>query len=417
MSKRICYVVPTLTCVGGIIVILEHANRLARRGFDIFFLHLGEGGNIDWFPDNIVKAYSFYKDKGVYPKEVDVLVATGWQTAYSPFIVDVTAKRYVYFVQSDERRFMPPYYLEVDLAHNTYYLPYEYLTEAKWIVSWLKQEFKQEAVYAPNGLNAKIIHQTEQLVPKKNKLRILLEGAIALPYKGTDDAFKAVEGLDAEIWCISVWGKPKRSQRCDRFFERVPFDKMKYIYSSCDVLLKMSRVEGFFGPPLEMMACGGTAVTTRVTGYDEYIVDGYNALTVEIGDHEGAQKLLKRLIEDRTLLKMLKENGRKTAQKMVWEPTIDILEEFYQRKPVKSFILHSEIEEASIHTLARFTEELVLGPRRPSGIAPVMEHIAVSKESRINRFINFAKKLPFFGLLFSVVWAFAKFFIRNRQKD
>jgi hypothetical protein len=192
---------------------------------------------------------------------------------------------------------------------------------------------------------------------------------------------------------------------------------MKYIYSSCDVLLKMSRVEGFFGPPLEMMACGGTAVTTRVTGYDEYIVDGYNALTVEIGDHEGAQKLLKRLIEDRTLLKMLKENGRKTAQKMVWEPTIDILEEFYQRKPVKSFILHSEIEEASIHTLARFTEELVLGPRRPSGIAPVMEHIAVSKESRINRFINFAKKLPFFGLLFSVVWAFAKFFIRNRQKD
>ena len=49
---------------------------------------------------------------------------------------------------------------------------------------------------------------------------------------------------------------------------------------SCDVLIKMSRVEGFFMPPCEMMACGGTVLTGKVTEYDEYVIDGYNGLVV-----------------------------------------------------------------------------------------------------------------------------------------
>ena len=62
---------------------------------------------------------------------------------------------------------------------------------------------------------------------------------------------------------------------------------------SCDVLIKMSRVEGFFMPPLEMMACGGTVLTGKVTGYNEYVVDGYNGLVVEQGDVESAKKKLR----------------------------------------------------------------------------------------------------------------------------
>ena len=104
---------------------------------------------------------------------------------------------------------------------------------------------------------------------------------------------------------------------------------MRKIYSSCDILLKMSRVEGFFGPPLEMMACGGTAVVSKVTGYDEYIVDGYNALVVEMGDVNRARAAVKRLIEDPELRKRLIANGQQTAKNWRWEQTIDILEKVY----------------------------------------------------------------------------------------
>jgi len=139
----------------------------------------------------------------------------------------------------------------------------------------------------------------------------------------------AVNGLDCEVWCISSAGTPKPGWRCDQFFSKVPMEQMKYIYSSCDILLKMSRVEGFFGPPMEMMACGGTCVVGNVTGYDEYIVDGYNALVVNLGDVQGAHDALKRLIEDPELRNTLAKNGIKTAQEWGWDGSIDSLEKIF----------------------------------------------------------------------------------------
>jgi hypothetical protein len=143
------------------------------------------------------------------------------------------------------------------------------------------------------------------------------------------DAFEAVEGLDAEIWCVSSLGKPKPEWHCDRFFSRVPMEKMRRIYSSCDILLKMSRVEGFFGPPLEMMACGGAVVVGKVTGYDEYIKDEYNALVVEQGDVDGARKAIQRLISDNDLKSALIANGKKTVEEWNWESSIDKLEKYF----------------------------------------------------------------------------------------
>jgi hypothetical protein len=56
---------------------------------------------------------------------------------------------------------------------------------------------------------------------------------------------------------------------------------MASVYRSCDDILKLSLVESMFGPPLEMFHCGGTAIVYNVTGHDEYIVHGRNALVAE----------------------------------------------------------------------------------------------------------------------------------------
>jgi glycosyltransferase involved in cell wall biosynthesis len=210
-------------------------------------------------------------------------------------------------------------------------MDFEFLTMARWIQRWLKDEFGKDSVYLPIGLDEKIIFPTEPILPKGENVRVLLEGNIGVPFKGMEDAFHAVEGLDCEVWCVSSNGKPKPEWKCDRFFERVPWDQMKHVYSSCDVLLKMSRVESFSMPPLEMMACGGTAVVGKVTGIDEYIVDHYNALVVAEGDVEGAHKALGTLIDDDELRSQLARNGKMTASQRKWEPTIDILEELFNK--------------------------------------------------------------------------------------
>lgn len=60
--------------------------------------------------------------------------------------------------------------------------------------------------------------------------------------------------------------------------------KQPEIYRSCDVIVKLSYIEGMFGPPLEMFHCGGTAIVYDVTGHDEYIVHEKNALVVKTDD-------------------------------------------------------------------------------------------------------------------------------------
>lgn len=94
---------------------------------------------------------------------------------------------------------------------------------------------------------------------------------------------------------------------------------MRRIYSACDVFVKMSRVEGFFGPPMEAMACGCSVVVGKVTGWDEYIVHERNALVVEQADVIGGRAAVKRLLDDSELRRRLIEAGKKTASEWTWE--------------------------------------------------------------------------------------------------
>lgn len=325
MKPKIAYLIPGCGISGGIAVVCQHANRLLNHGYDVLLITEDIHREINWFPNQKVEIIGIDE----VPTNLDILVATGWSTAYT--ISNIPAKRKVYFVQSDESRFYPAGSLESQKAWDSYKFDYEYMTEAKWIQKWLKEKFGHDAIYVPNGLDENIIFQTDPITKKGDKVRVLLEGPIDIPFKGMEDAFNAINDLDCEVWCVSSAGKPKKEWKCDVFFEKVPMGQMNQIYSSCDILVKLSRVEGFFGPPLEMMACGGTCVVADVTGYDEYIVDNYNALVVKIGDVEGAKQAVKKLIEDTELRQRLTANGRKTAEEWRWEPSIDTLEELYYK--------------------------------------------------------------------------------------
>ncbi|MBP8708198.1 MAG: glycosyltransferase family 4 protein [Caldisericia bacterium] len=110
---------------------------------------------------------------------------------------------------------------------------------------------------------------------------------------------------------------------------------MAEIYSSCDVLLKMSRIEGFFGPPLEAMACECIPIISKVTGYNEYIIDQKNALVVEMGDIKGAEKAIQRLIDKPDLREELVENGKKTVKEWSWKRSIDYLEKVIRHENIE----------------------------------------------------------------------------------
>jgi glycosyltransferase involved in cell wall biosynthesis len=337
VSLNIAYVVPGVGISGGINVILEYAHRLARRGHQVFLLNIdSQVSDASWHPIKGLKIYNLDDIailRYIAAIDFDVLVVTGWQTVYEILRLKLRARTFAYFVQCDEILFNPKGSWNARLSSLTYRLPFQYLTISKWLVNWLKTEYGQNAVYVPNRYNPAFVYQTEPLAAKDpDRVRILLEGALHNPWKRMDHAFLAVQGLNAEIWCLSSGGKLQPWQRPHRFFSGVPYDRVGEIMSSCDILVKLSEIEGFFGPPLEMMACGGTAVVSKVPGYDEYIADGINALTVEVGDFRGARAHLARLIEDRHLLERLKRGGAETARAFSdWEESVTEVEEFFLR--------------------------------------------------------------------------------------
>ncbi len=333
-KAKIAYVVPGVKISGGVAIILNHVNRLKERGYDVRLLTLSLETDIDWFA-NTVPVFSVLEGKQL-EIDIDVMIATHWSTV--SFVNRSDAPRRLYFVQSDERRFNPENKEEVRAIEATYRLDMEYMTEARWIQRWLMEEFGKKAYYVPNGLDQSVFFPSPPIGESKKKIRVLLEGPIDSWFKGMRDAYAAVSGLDCELWIVSSQGKPPSDWEYDRFFECVPIGEMKDVYSSCDIFLKMSYMEGFFGPPMEAMACGCAVVVGKVTGYDEYIVDGVNALVVEQGDIEGAKKAVKRLITDISLREKLIENGKETVRFWSWDQSINLLEKVLAgEKPEKYY--------------------------------------------------------------------------------
>ncbi len=328
-KKKILYVIPGTAISGGIAIVLNHVNRLRERGYDTLLVSLNTPDTITWFP-NVVPIISVADLNWRHLAEAEVVIATHWSTAF--FVDLLPVKRKGYFVQSDERRFNPDNTREQKTIEATYRLDLEYITEALWIQGWLKDEFGHIASYVPNGLNEAFLAEVVPVAKRQNRKRILLEGPISCWFKGMHEAYEAVRNLDADIWIISSSGRPPKTWEYDRFFEKVPINEMNSIYASCDIFLKMSRIEGFFGPPLEAMGCGAAVVVGKVTGYDEYIVHNENALAIESGDINAAREACRKLLQDNDLRERIQKNGRSTAEFWGWDRSIDYLEQYLTRK-------------------------------------------------------------------------------------
>ena len=316
---------------GGMAVVFRHIMMLMAAGHDAFAINLGDNGDGGaWFTGNTAPIVHISDKRKYLFENIDMLFATGWMTV--AWLSVISARRKLYFVQADERQFVEEAALK-EKIHGEYKTECEYLTEALWIQKMLYTEFGHQSAYVPNGIDPTVFHPDTPLETKNPKrLRVLIEGPICIPYKGMDDAYAAIAPLDCEIWIVSSVGRPKPGWRYDRFFEGVPFGEMRKIYSSCDVFLKMSCVEGFFGPPMEAMACGCSVVVGEVSGYDEYITHDKNALVVEQGDVDGARRAVQRLLNDYALRDKLVKQGFETAKAWTWERSAQAMLELVEIK-------------------------------------------------------------------------------------
>lgn len=330
ISGNYVFVLPGLEISGGMKVALKHAELLQKAGNDVTLFTLDD--KTRWF-DYEEQRFPVISIKHTRMKgQIGTAVATMWTAVdFVQNYPNILRRRYL--VQNYETDFYEQNDPNRMLANQTYSAENQvkYLTISRWCQKWLREKYHQNAEYVPNGL------ETERFVCReremKGKIRILIEGDCAVAYKNVDEAFRIVNELDRdnyEIWYMSYHAKPKEWYHVDRFWHKVPYNKVPEIYGSCDILLKTSLLESFSYPPLEMMATGGYVVAVPNGGNVEYLQDEINCLFYPAGDLIKAKEQIERLGREEKLRKTLYENGRRIAEERNWKNIGDQIVRMYQ---------------------------------------------------------------------------------------
>lgn len=312
---RVAFLVNDLQLSGGVGVVIHHARQLTRHGHDVSLVLVREQDLPHWGYDALdgLHVLSLVEAQD---RRFDVAVATWWETTYSLFTIP--AERYAYFVQSLEDRFYEPEMEQRLGAALTLDLPVSFITEARWIRDTLAELRPDAACYfVRNGIDKAIFPAAEAVEPRlRGPLRILIEGNPSVALKGIQDAVASVAAMRAprHVTVVTSEHEAFAGGGVDRVVGPVPHREMAALYAETDVVLKLSRVEGMFGPPLEGFHLGATCVVTEVTGHEEYVQHGWNGLVADWDDPHGTARSLDRLATDPRELHFLRTNALHTAQ-------------------------------------------------------------------------------------------------------
>ena len=301
---------------GGTYVIFEHVTRNIKRGEEIYVITEEKVKKEDYSWHSEAKNIKFKTYDEIKDINFDIAIATWWVTVYN--LYKIKARKYAYFVQSIESKFYKERIYQL-MAEATYTLGLNIITEATWIKDYFKEKYDIDAFLVKNGIRKDIYNTLGEKYEKCDGLRVLVEGPVDVDFKNVPKTIKLIKESNAdEVWLLTS-SNITEYKGVDRVFSRVPINDCAKIYRSCDLIVKLSYVEGMFGPPLEMFHCGGTAIVYDVTGHDEYIINGKNGIVIKTDDDEKVVEAINRF-KDKSILKKYKDNAIKTANEWInWE--------------------------------------------------------------------------------------------------
>ena len=311
MSQSVCFVLSGLGPSGGVRAVLNHARLLARdHGMSVTVAVPAPDGQLP--PDGV----RIVSQDDARAEAFDIAVATWWQTV-GPMLA-IPAGHRAYFLQNFEERLYHRGDLERLAAPLTHDLPLSFVTEGHWIADQLARlRPGAPCRHVPNGVDKALFPVPAEPPQRDGPLRILVEGSPQLWFKGVPEAVEAVKQMaESHVLTLVCPEPPPRemSARIDHVLGPLGHDEMPAVYSNSDVLLKLSRVEGVFTPPLEAFHCGATAVVWPVTGHDEYVRHRENGIVADWDDLAAVARWLDLLARNDELPSRLRRGALETAR-------------------------------------------------------------------------------------------------------
>ncbi|MGP0101458.1 MAG: glycosyltransferase family 4 protein [Solirubrobacteraceae bacterium] len=314
---KVAFLVNDLQLSGGVGVVVEHARQLSRiEGWDVTLVLVREQEGPSWHGYEHLPHLHVRTREDALSDRYDVAVATWWETTFTLF--ELSAERYAYFVQSLEDRFYRHDEAEQLGAGLTLDLPVVFITEARWIADTLADLRPDAPCYlVRNGIDKETFGPLERApINAAQPLRVLIEGSPSAWFKHVHDAIHAAAAMREPRHVTVVCGDRGAlgDVVADEIVGPLSHREMADLYERTDVVLKLSSVEGMFGPPLEGFHRGATCVVTPVTGHEEYVEHGWNGMLTDWDDLRGTARQLDLLARDRELLHFLRTNALETAR-------------------------------------------------------------------------------------------------------
>lgn len=359
---RITIVQPFAGLAGGTRVIAIYADRLRRRGHDVFVVSTPrqrqglrsllkslvlrrkwqgvrrQPSHFDGVdvPHRVLDRWRPVVDADV--PDADVIVATWWMTgewvsAMSPSKGAKAILLQGYEVLPGKQK------PAIDAAWR---LPLHKIVISKWLVELARDRFGDSDVsHVPNAVDLDQFYAPPRGKQSRPSVGLLYATNAFKECQTSLAAIQLARRRLVDLRLVSFGReRPLRELPLPRgadFTYQPPQHAIRDIYAQCDVWLCGSRREGFHLPPLEAMACRCPVVSTRVGGPMDIIEEGINGHLVDVGNVEALADRLERVLTlPEFQWRVMSDAAYATATRYTWDDATTLFEQALERAIAKA---------------------------------------------------------------------------------
>lgn len=349
-ALRISFILSSLWLSGGVLLVIECANHLARRGHTIYLIV--PGGTVDPELANSVQPGVHLLESAVplsaqrstrhlfgltlgLAKTVpssDVIIAT-----HTPTVVPtLLAARWFgkgrpTWLYMDYPRMFEKRPLERFLLRFAPRWFSSIMTISAPLAGYVGQQTQATITNVRSGLCRAELFFDQPRLPKQTGERRVLYVGDDRPRKGLREFIQAADLISPNIPNLKLVIAAKTPcpvpiRTPHEFHLRPSDEQLSELYRSSDLFVSTSWGEGLGLPPLEAMACATPVVLTDSDGVRDYAQHEQNCLVAPPRDVPAIAKAMERMLCDPLFAKQLVEKAQSTARQYNWETMADKVE-------------------------------------------------------------------------------------------
>jgi len=330
---EITYIMVWTKVCGGSKIILEYANRLAKKGHKINIVTYDEYP--DWYElsdkINFVKVPE-NEDIEKYIPNSDVVVPTSWKCIRKA--IKANKGPVAFFEQGGLHLFEIDRLSEIKrkVVYDRMQLPPFIYTVSKYSAEKIEEIYGKSSSIIYNALESKIFYPREKERNEK-ETSITIVGSEDFKFKNVGEVLEVIRELKEKYQIKLNWitqTEPKINIEEGKNAIVNPEQKIiGDVLRNTDIYICNSEYESFGLPTLEAMTCGATVITTDTGGMRDFVIDRENALVIKHHNKEDMKEKIEMLINDKNLMHNIAQKGIITASKFNWNNTILSMEKYF----------------------------------------------------------------------------------------